>query len=101
MKPVAYHPEARGELDQAASFYFKREPQAAREFLTILAQVVSEIQAAPQRWPFHEKTFVQRRHLRKFPYTVFYGNESDQIFILAIAHASRRPGYWKMRIAVD
>jgi toxin ParE1/3/4 len=44
---------------------------------------------------------VQRRQIKDFPFTIFYANEPEKIFILAIAHTSRRPGYWKKRITVD
>jgi toxin ParE1/3/4 len=101
LKPVAYHPEARSEADVAAAFYHQANPQASRDFLNLLEETATEIQEAPQRWPFERGTKVQRRRMVRFPYTVFYSNNLHEVYIVAIAHTSRRPGYWKTRIAVD
>jgi plasmid stabilization system protein ParE len=35
--------------------------------------------------------------LRRYPYSVHYRVEPGLIRILAVAHHSRRPGYWKKR----
>jgi plasmid stabilization system protein ParE len=37
----------------------------------------------------------------RYPYVIFYEDEPERVHILAVAHTSRRPGYWKTRIAVD
>jgi hypothetical protein len=34
----------------------------------------------------------------KFPYAILYTLEQDFILIIAVAPASREPGYWKHRI---
>ena len=101
MKSIAYHVEAIREADSAAAFYFKNDPMVLHDFLTVLERVMAEIQAAPHRWPREGRTSAQRRQVKRFPYTVFYLNEPEKIFILAVAHTSRRPGYWKTRISVD
>jgi toxin ParE1/3/4 len=98
LKTVSYHPEAKAEADAAAAFYYQRNPQAAHHFLQILEIVQNEIQEAPHRWPFEPDTTVQRRVLKGFPFKVFYGDEPGGILIVAVAHTSRRPGYWKGRL---
>jgi plasmid stabilization system protein ParE len=35
--------------------------------------------------------------LRRYPYSLHYRLERDMIRILAVAHHSRRPGYWAKR----
>jgi hypothetical protein len=35
--------------------------------------------------------------IKKFPYLLIYKVEKESIFILAVAHAARKPGYWKSR----
>lgn len=37
--------------------------------------------------------------LDRFPYLIPYACEGERLVILAIAHASRRPGYWRARVA--
>jgi hypothetical protein len=36
--------------------------------------------------------------LAKFPYSVIYKEKDEVILIVAVAHAKRRPGYWRGRI---
>jgi len=101
LKPIDYHPEAGREADDAAAYYHGDAPEAPSRFLNTLGRIIAEIQLAPQRWPFERGTIAQRRQVKGFPYTIFYLNDPDRIIILAVAHTSRRPGYWKTRIAVD
>jgi toxin ParE1/3/4 len=35
--------------------------------------------------------------LDRFPFTLVYQIKADEIVILALAHTSRRPGYWSRR----
>jgi len=41
---------------------------------------------------------VRRCLTRVFPYAILYTIEEDYILIVAVAHFSREPGYWKYRI---
>jgi toxin ParE1/3/4 len=36
--------------------------------------------------------------VRRFPYTIFYLELAEQIWIAAVAHQRRRPGYWRNRM---
>jgi hypothetical protein len=33
-----------------------------------------------------------------FPYSVIFQEKEDIVLIVAVAHAKRRPGYWRGRI---
>jgi hypothetical protein len=33
--------------------------------------------------------------LDRFPYVIFFAQERDHVLVVAIAHAKRRPGYWR------
>ncbi|MBA3346286.1 MAG: type II toxin-antitoxin system RelE/ParE family toxin [Gemmatimonadales bacterium] len=35
--------------------------------------------------------------LRRFPYSLLYRIETDRIYVLAVMHHRRRPGYWTDR----
>jgi toxin ParE1/3/4 len=41
---------------------------------------------------------IRKRVLRKFPYSLIYTVESEELLILAVAHHSRRPRYWVSRV---
>ncbi len=98
MKPYAFHPAAQLEVDEATAYYRFNNPAVSRNFLDEMSKIILEIRAAPHRLPFESGTRIQRRVFRRFPYKLLYRNDSQEIYILAIAHTSRRPGYWKSRI---
>lgn len=35
--------------------------------------------------------------LRRFPFSVMYRANDSAVYIIAVAHQHRRPGYWKKR----
>ena len=59
-----------------------------------LAQIIQ----APQRWavgPFSTRRFL----LRQFPFILIYRERvSADIQIVAVAHTTQKPGYWKRRL---
>jgi toxin ParE1/3/4 len=40
---------------------------------------------------------VRRMWVPRFPYAVVYSEADEEIRVIAFAHTSRRPGYWKGR----
>jgi hypothetical protein len=42
---------------------------------------------------------IRRAPLERFPYRLIYAVGEDELFVLAIAHERRRPGYWGDRLA--
>jgi plasmid stabilization system protein ParE len=95
--PVEFHPEARAEYLAALSWYRERSPMAARNFEAALSRSVQQIRAAPERWAAYMKG-CRRFLLHQFPFQIVYSHSPGRIVILAIAHAHRRPGYWKSRL---
>ena len=43
----------------------------------------------------------QRYIMKRFPFVVVYRVAADGIEVVAVAHGSRKPGYWKNRLASD
>jgi hypothetical protein len=44
---------------------------------------------------------MRKHRLRRFPYTIHYAVLHDAIWIAAVAHQRRRPGYWAVRRPED
>lgn len=36
--------------------------------------------------------------LRKFPFSIVYAVVTDLVYIVAVAHGSREPEYWRLRV---
>jgi plasmid stabilization system protein ParE len=41
---------------------------------------------------------LRRAMVRGFPYQVVFGELSGQLWIIAVAHLRREPGYWRTRV---
>ena len=94
------HAGARAELIAAGKWY---EQQAGRgnAFLDAVAEAIVEVGNTPRRFarvPYRTKGEVRRYLIRRFPYAVIYEMRGDQAVVLAVAHTSRRPGYWRERL---
>ena len=95
-RSVSFHPAARAELATATDWYVARSATAAREFVREIEHALARIQEAPERYP--ETRHRRRRFvLLKFPFDLVYRITETNIQIVAVAHHSRRPGYWKSR----
>jgi toxin ParE1/3/4 len=93
---VVVHPAAAEELQEASRWYAKRSNFAAQALIHEIDQAIARILHNPEGQPeFIAKT--KRYILRQFPYSVVYRISSIEIQIIAFAHASRKPGYWKSR----
>jgi toxin ParE1/3/4 len=97
VKPVVVHDEARAELDEAMAFYENRARGLGLDLQEKVGEAVTKIQQNPEFWPPHKRSGFRKYFVERFPFTVFYLNLPDCIWIAAIAHGRRRPGYWKKR----
>ena len=95
-KAVYFHPEALREAEAAVAWYRERSPLAAASFLVEIERAVQAVSESPGRWPVFE-TATRRYPLHRFPYWVIYREREKAIEVLAVAHARRRPGYWRIR----
>ena len=92
-----FHPEAEQELYEAALHYESKVPGLGRRFGDEVERVVQLLLELPEigaNVDEHLEHFV----LRKFPFSVVYAVEADVIYIVAIAHGSREPAYWRSRV---
>ena len=96
MITIEFHPEAEQELAEAKSWYRQRSKLAARAFATEIGESVRHITSALTRWP--EVRPGERRYvLSNFPFSILYRIKNNLVFITAVAHQKRRPGYWRDR----
>ncbi len=92
-----FHPEARLEYREAAAFYEARRPGLGAVFTREIEAAIEMILEAPDRWRCVEQD-VRRCLAHTFPYGILYTVEDGFILIIAVAHSSREPGYWRHRL---
>ena len=100
MTPYRFHREARAEYRAALAWYATRSIDAADGFADVIADSICGIRELPDAWPrWLGKADVRARVVRRYPYSIMYVVRDQRIVIIAIAHQSRRPGYWLSRIS--
>jgi plasmid stabilization system protein ParE len=94
--PVEFNALAREEFDEALNWYAERSKGAAVGFASEIDAAIEKIAADPDRFP---GTYAGCRQcsLRRYPYCVVFHHTSNKITVVAIAHAKRRPTYWRHR----
>ena len=97
MKLLKYHPLARLEIKAAHAWYLRTSGQAADGFYEELIPALDSVQEQPGLYPQYLHG-TQRAVLARYPFSVIYRELLNEIQIVAVAHAKRRPGYWRARI---
>jgi toxin ParE1/3/4 len=98
IRTVTLHQQAADDYDAAFDWYLERSRAAAIRFDAAVEHAFIEVAENPDRWP--RGSYGTRRFLlRGFPYLIIYRESGpNAIQILAIAHTSRQPGYWRERV---
>jgi toxin ParE1/3/4 len=99
---VELHPEARAELRLAAVWYEERRAGLGDQLVERIEGAIVKIAAHPTTypvWPGIAGTHVTLRKasVEQFPYVIAFEVHASRILVLAIAHAKRRPLYWRSR----
>ena len=97
MKRVVYHRLATAELIESARFYDRQRTGLGDSFLSAVESVQELIRTQPQmgRRGLLETLSIRTR---RFPFRIVYELEPDRIWIVAVAHLSRKPDYWARRL---
>ena len=96
-----FHAEARAELLAAAEWYARERVDLGEELLAELARALDAVRADPRAWPVvaqESGLSLRRIVLARFPYGVIYATAGTDVFVVAVAHEKRRPGYWRGRV---
>jgi toxin ParE1/3/4 len=96
-RPIRFDPAAKRELNEAAEFYDSEDLGLGESFLDAVERATKQIQAFPESSQV-SLTPVRTKVLSAFPFSVIYWVAEDVIFVLAVAHHRRRPGYWRGRV---
>lgn len=96
-RELEYLAEALEEAEASARWYAERSPSAAVSFDAELDAAELAISEQAEAWASFDHG-TRRYLLRRFPFSVVYQVEPSRVVIVAVAHAHRRPGYWKPRM---
>jgi toxin ParE1/3/4 len=87
---------ARLELLGISTFYEDQAHGLGANFLDIVSAALSLIRENPEIGVPH-RTDTRRLVLPRFPYSLVYLVDGETVFVIAVAHHRRAPGYWEAR----
>jgi plasmid stabilization system protein ParE len=97
MHDVELHRLAAKELRDALTWYRTRSEQAFTRFRAAVFDAIDRISADPYIHAVLAEPYRCAR-VHRFPYILIFEIGSDgRVFVVAVAHTGRRPGYWKLR----
>lgn len=89
-------PEAEADLAEAKKWYDDKRVGLGDDFLEHVEVAFQTVQRFPLvSQPLYKN--LRRVRVPKFPYTVIYRVDDDQITVLAVYHTSRDPKGWQSR----
>ncbi len=96
--------EASEEASAAASWYEKEKPGLGTEFLEAIEaglDLIAEDILPLLPLPYETAKELKRLILKRFPYDIVALERAEEVIVVAIAHHSRKPGYWRERESPD
>jgi plasmid stabilization system protein ParE len=94
---VIFTQAARAELTGAQDWYEGEVPGLGRRFRGAIDSLVARMCANPRQFPVIFKN-VRRALLRRFPYSLLFVVEGEELTVIACFHASRDPARWQNRV---
>jgi plasmid stabilization system protein ParE len=96
VKRLRLTPEAERDVDAAHLWYHRQARDRAAAFLAAVNACLAVIQRHPQAFTLVDPT-MRRALVRRFPYSIFYEIEPQQIIVYGVFHGARDPDAWKRR----
>ena len=100
---VELSPRARVELTEILEYYAAQQPGLDAQFLAEFERPSRQLARFPETGPVMGRRISsghksRRLLMRRFPYLLIYSVVPERVTIVAIAHQSRRSGYWRNRV---
>lgn len=95
-KPLRFHSAALEELTAEAVYYESKSKGLGERFASEVEAATRIAAEFPEMGaPFKHGT--RRVFPKKFPFSVVYRIQADEIVVLTVAPDARKPGYWRDR----
>ncbi len=97
MTEVTFLHEAEVELWDAVAYYEDKANGLGLDFEVEIERSIQILGESPKCWPVR-KDGTRRYLIRRFPYLAVYTYQNNHVWIIALAHCRRNPGYWSSRV---
>lgn len=93
---IKIHIEAYDEIEAAKRWYETQAEGLGENFEQELDRAMSCIREFPDTWPKYTAG-TRRFFMHRFPFAVVYLYDEKIIWVFAVMHLRRKPGYWRKR----
>ncbi|GMV16930.1 MAG: hypothetical protein AMXMBFR56_51540 [Polyangiaceae bacterium] len=90
---------AQEDLRSAMLHYEEARAGLGGEFLDEVDALVARIGERPLEFPLwrDDRPYRKAVMLHRFPFVIYFRLSENEVFVLAVAHGKREPGYWVSR----
>jgi hypothetical protein len=90
------------EIADAALWFDGKRAGLGREFWRLIDETLVQVEQNPLRFAKSEfstdEIEIRFAIIRRFSYVIHFAVDADEVQIVSVAHAGRKPGYWLRRI---
>lgn len=97
MTALQFSDAASTELAEAVRWYEQQRPGLGGDLFDAVVATIDLIRAHPEIGAARGRLPTRQMRVPRFPYHVVYRVRELDVSVVALAHTSRRPGYWKHR----
>lgn len=99
---LPFHPEALVELDQAVAWHERERAGYGSILFDEVIRKVEQAACLPKSGApvlgFDARHDVRKLVVNRFRYVLITAIVEDELMVIAVAHTSRAPGYWRGRL---
>ncbi len=95
---IRFRPAAAREFAADFRHYEHDYPGRGDRFVAAVGAILRDIEEHPKRYPLLQEPDIRSAKVKRFPYRVVYVIVGADVDVLAVAHAKRRPAYWRRRL---
>jgi plasmid stabilization system protein ParE len=100
MKPrLSFRKQARAELLDARAWYDASAPGLGLDFARAVDAALERVQRMPEAFPVLSGS-VRQVVLRRFPYSILFAYENQEVVVLVVHHHRKKPTRWNRRRGV-
>ena len=97
MNRIRFHELAKLELLETRDYYDDLVYRLGEKFVIEIERCLNIIKINPFAYPLVKQN-IRKAVIMKFPFSILYRVEKENIYILAVMHQKRKPKYWVERI---